>query len=183
MPIDLGFHFQNYEYLLKYFGHYLLTTVYTKKRYQEFLFVYLQGYSDKSNFSFLKNSAVKPQYILFAKEPFLRKILLPFFCCNILHIEKSPAEKSCKVLEMEIKTYTPISLRLVFEKIKFKVLQYIQHVSIVNAKGSVKIRLACSKAFLPTISSFNIVTHSDGYIKGDKYLFFIKLGAANVLLK
>ena len=77
---------------------------------------------------------------------------------------------------MEIKTYTPISLRLVFENIKFKVLQYIQHVSIVNAKGSVKIRLACSKAFLPTISSFNIVTHSDGYIKGDKYLFFIKLG-------
>ena len=45
------------------------------------------------------------------------------------------------------------------------------------------IRLACSKALLLTISSSNIVTHSNGYIKGDKYFFFIKVGAANVLLK
>ena len=107
----------------------------------------------------------------------------PYYRFLAVITEKSPAEKSCKVLEMELKMYTPISLRLVFEKIKFKVLQYIQHVSIVNAKGSVKIRLACSKAFIPTILSFNIVTHSDGYIKSDKYLFFIKLGAANALLK
>ena len=65
--------------------------------------------------------------------------------------------------------------------------------SFVNAQGSVKIRLVCSKALLLTMSSSNIVTHSNGYIKGDKYLFtyllifiyllFIKVGAANVLLK
>ena len=36
---------------------------------------------------------------------------------------------------------------------------------------------------LTTISSSDIVTHSNGYIKGDKYLFFIEVGAANVLLK
>ena len=31
--------------------------------------------------------------------------------------------------------------------------------------------------------NFHLRTDSDGYIKGDKYLFFIKVGAANVLLK
>ena len=56
-------------------------------------------------------------------------------------------------------------------------------ISFVNTQGSVKIRLACSKALLLTISSSNIVTHSNGYIKGDKYFFFIKVGVANVLLK
>ena len=40
-------------------------------------------------------------------------------------------------------------------------------ISFANAQGLVKIRLACSKALLLTISSSNIVTHS----KGDKYLF------------
>ena len=47
-------------------------------------------------------------------------------------------------------------------------------ISFVNVPGSVKIRLACSKALLLTISSSNIVTHSNGYIKGDKYFFFYK---------
>ena len=28
---------------------------------------------------------------------------------------------------MELKTYTPVGLKFVFEKIKFKVLHYIQH--------------------------------------------------------
>ena len=36
-------------------------------------------------------------------------------------------EKLCKVLEMELKTYAPVGLKFVFEKIKFKVLHYIQH--------------------------------------------------------
>ena len=36
-------------------------------------------------------------------------------------------EKLCKVLEMKLKKYTPVSLKLVFEEIKFKVLHYIQH--------------------------------------------------------
>ena len=45
-------------------------------------------------------------------------------------------------------------------------------VSFVNAQGSVRIRFACSKALLLTFSSSNIVTHSTGSIKGDKYFFF-----------
>ena len=47
-------------------------------------------------------------------------------------------------------------------------------ISFVNAQGSVNIRLACSKALLLTISSSNIITHSNGYIKGEKFLFFYK---------
>ena len=42
-------------------------------------------------------------------------------------------------------------------------------ISLFKAQGLVKIRLACSKALLLTISSSNIVTQSNGYIKGDKY--------------
>ena len=46
--------------------------------------------------------------------------------------------------------------------------------SFVNAQGSVKIKLACSKTLLLTIPSSNIITHSNGYIKGDKCFFFYK---------
>ena len=47
-------------------------------------------------------------------------------------------------------------------------------ISFVNAQGSVKIRLACSKALLLIISASDIVTHSNGYIKGEKCLFSYK---------
>ena len=73
---------------------------------------------------------------------------------------------------MELKSYTPVGLKFVFEKIKFCVI--FNMISFVNAQGSVKIRLACSKALLLTISSSNIVTHSNGYIKGEKYFYFYK---------
>ena len=42
------------------------------------LFVYLRSYIDKSRFSFFTNSAIKPQLVLLANEPFLRKILVSF---------------------------------------------------------------------------------------------------------
>ena len=49
-------------------------------------------------------------------------------------------------------------------------------ISFVNAQGSVKIRLACSKALLLTISYHPqiIVTHYNGCIKGGTYFFFYK---------
>ena len=43
-------------------------------------------------------------------------------------------------------------------------------ISFVNPQDSVKI----SKTFSLTISSSNIVTHSNGYIKGEQYFFFYK---------
>ena len=36
-------------------------------------------------------------------------------------------EKLCKILEMELKTYTPVRLKFGIEKINFKILHYIQH--------------------------------------------------------
>ena len=55
--------------------------------------------------------------------------MLVLFCSsNIpLYIEKYIVEKFSKVLEMELKTYIPVSSKFVFEKIIFKVLHYIQH--------------------------------------------------------
>ena len=56
--------------------------------------------------------------------------------------------------------------------LKFCIIFYM--ISFINAQGSVKIRIACSKALLLTISSSNIVAHSNCYRKGDKYFFFYK---------
>ena len=56
-------------------------------------------------------------------------------------------------------------------------------ISFANDEGSVKIRLACSRVLLLINSFSSIVTQSNGYIKGGKYFFFIKVGATNVLLK
>ena len=56
-----------------------------------------------------------------------------------MYIGKNSVEKLCKVLEMELKTYTPVSLKFVFEKIKFKILHYIQHDSIRQPPGLSKV--------------------------------------------
>ena len=63
-------------------------------------------------------------------------MLASFFSSNIpLYIGKNPVEKLCKVLEMERKTSAPVGLKLVFEKIKFKDLHYIQHDFIHQRPG------------------------------------------------
>ena len=112
-----------------------------------------------------------PQYVLFANESCLRKMLVSFFSSNIpLYIEKNPVEKLCKVLEMDLKTYTPIGPKFGFEKIKFKMLHDIQHDFI---------RPTLSKDQTNIFKIF-LRTHS---IKNDKYLFFVKVGVATVLLK
>ena len=55
MPIDLGIHFQNCKYFLGYFGFYLLTTIYTKKGYQKFFFIFsFPKLQRQSKFSFLQ---------------------------------------------------------------------------------------------------------------------------------
>ena len=61
-------------------------------------------------------------------------------------------------------------------------------ISFANNQSSVKLRLACSKVLLlinyfVTDSEILLRTYSNGYIKGDKYLLFIKVGVANDLLK
>ena len=115
-------------------------------------------------------------------------MLVSPFSSNIsLYIEKNHVEILGNVLEMELKTYTQVGQKSIFEKLKFCIIFNL--ISFTSAQGSVKIRLTCPKVLL--LINFTLIvdyelflrTHSDGYIKSDKYLFFIKVGAANVLLK
>ena len=76
-------------------------------------------------------------------------MLISFIISNIpLHIKKNTVEKLCKVLEMELKTYTPVGLTFVFEKIKFKVLHYIQHDFIHQRPGLSKDQISMFKSLV-----------------------------------
>ena len=59
-------------------------------------------------------------------------------------------------------------------------------ISFAIAQGSLEIRLACSKILLliTLIADSEILlrTHLIGYKKGNKYFFFVKVDAENVLL-
>ena len=75
-------------------------------------------------------------------------MLVSFFSPNIpLYIEKTPVEKLCKVLEMELKMYTTVGPKFVFEKIKVKVLHYIQHDFIRQRLGLSKDQASMFKSF------------------------------------
>ena len=102
-------------------------------------------------------------------------MLVSFFNSNIpLYIGKIPVEKLCKVLEIELKTYTPIDLKFVFEKIKFTVLHYIQHNFICQRPRLSKNQISMFKSLVVNYFILKYVAHSHGYIKGNKYLFFYK---------
>ena len=76
-------------------------------------------------------------------------MLVTIFNSNIpLYIQKNPVEKLCKVLEMKLKTYTPVGPTIVFEKIKFKVLLYIQHDFIRQHLGLSKNQAIMLKRFV-----------------------------------
>ena len=137
----------------------------------------------KLNFVFA-NSVVKSQNIVFANQPFLRKMLVLVFTINItLYIEKNLVEKLCKVLEMELCPKFSVSPKFVFEKSTFKVLHYIQRDFIHQQPGFSKDQTSMFKSLVINfISSSNIVTHSNGYIWSNNY-FFIRVDAANVFLK
>ena len=112
------------------------------------LFVYLQSYNYKSKFSVLE-TVQSSRNVLFENEPFLRKMLVSYFSSNIpLYIGKNPVEKQCKVLEIELKTFTLVGLKFVFEKIKFKVLHYIQHDFIRQRPGLSKDQISMFKSLV-----------------------------------
>ena len=95
------------------------------------------------------NSVVKTQHAIFPNKSFLGKVLVSLFSFNItLYIEKNPEEKLCKVLEIELKTYTPLSPKFVFEKIKFEVLHYIQYDFINQRLGISKDQTSIFKSFV-----------------------------------
>ena len=78
---------------------------------------------------------------------------------------------------MELKTHTPVGPKFVFEKIKFKDLHYIQHDFIHQCLGLNKDQASIIQMFcyslITLIVDYEILlrTHSNGYIKGDKYFF------------
>ena len=57
-------------------------------------------------------------------------------------------EKLRKVLEMELKTYTLVRLKFIFEKIKFKALHYIQHDFIRQRPGLSKDQISMFKSLV-----------------------------------
>ena len=62
-------------------------------------------------------------------------------------VEKS-REKFCKILEMELKMYTLVGPKFVLEKIKFRVLHYIQHNFIRQRPGLSKDQISMFKSLV-----------------------------------
>ena len=76
-------------------------------------------------------------------------MLVSFFNSNIpLCIGKNSVEKLCKVLEMKLKTYTPVGLKFVLEKIKFKVLYHIQHNLVRERAGLSRDQISILKSLV-----------------------------------
>ena len=76
-------------------------------------------------------------------------MLVSFFSSNVPpYIGKNPVEKLCKVLEMEPKTYTQVDLKFVFEKIKFKILYYVQYDFIRQHPGLIKDQISMFKSLV-----------------------------------
>ena len=57
-------------------------------------------------------------------------------------------EKLCRLLEMELKTYTSVGPKFVFEKIKFKALHYIQQHFIRQSLGLNKDQTSVFKSLI-----------------------------------
>ena len=49
-----------------------------------------------------------------------------------VQIDKNPVEKLCKVVEMELKTYTQVGPKFVFEKSRFKFRIVFNMISLAN---------------------------------------------------
>ena len=129
MPINLGFHFQNRKHFLEYFWFYLLTIVDTNKRYLDFLFYLFicQVTAGKVNFRFHKQCSQATARSVCERAISAQNTSI-FFSGNIpLYSENNLVVKLCKILEMELKTYTPVCPKFVSVKIKFIVLHCIQH--------------------------------------------------------
>ena len=105
-------------------------------------------------------------------------------------------EKLGKIVEMELKTYTTVVPKFVFEKIKFNHFHDIQNDFIFQRPRVSKDQTSIFKSLLNyfilksllidrAIFSYFLClsTMLNDYAKSDKYFFFIKVGAENVPLK
>ena len=120
-----------------------------------YLFIY-KVTTTKANFRFYKQRS--ESYL--RTSHFCAKCQYRFLALTFLYtLKKIPSKNLVKFWKWNLKTYTPVGLKFVFEKIKLKVLHYLQHELFVNAQDSVKIR---SKFLLLTISALSTLTHSKG---------------------
>ena len=113
------------------------------------LFVYLRSYNDKSKFSFLQTVQSSGNTSYLGTDHFWRKYWNRFLDLIFLYtLKKNPVKKLSKVLKMELKTYTPVGQKFVFEKIKFKILHYIQHDFIWQRPGFSKDQINMFKSLV-----------------------------------
>ena len=137
------------------------------------LFGYLRSYNDKSKFSFLETvqSSLNTSYWRtrhFSAIGYYRFLVLISLCT----LEKISWTNHGRFWKWSLKN-TPQSVQNYFlRKWNLNFCITFNMISFVNAQHSIKIILACSKALLLTVSSSNIVIHSNGYIKRDKYFFY-----------
>ena len=156
---------------MEYFGLYLFTTVYMKKRYQEFfLFVYLQSYKFKSKFSFLQTVQSRLNTFYLRTSHFCAKYQYSFLGIIFFYTYKKVQWKNHVRFQKWNLKHTPQSAKNSFSRksnLKFCII--FNMISFTNAQGSVKIRLACSKVLL-LINDFDRI--SDVYKKRQIFLFY-----------
>ena len=141
VPIDLGFHFQNYKHFLQYFGFYLLNTVYAKKRYQESLFIF--------KFSFIQTMQSRRNTYYLRTSHFSAKCQYRFLALIFLYTFKKTLWKSyVRFWKWNLKRTTQSAQNSFSRKSNLKFCIIFNMVSFVNAQGSVNIRLACLKVLL-----------------------------------
>ena len=85
-------------------------------------------------------------------------MLTSFFSSIFLYaLEKILWKELYKVLEMELKTYIPVSLKFCFEKIRFNVLDYFQNDFIRQRPGLSKDQTSMFKSLV--MNSFILKYH------------------------
>ena len=146
MPIDLEFHFQILGEII-----WALHSDYSQYKKKAILGIFVHLFIYKVTMikcSLLETSQATTRLIWER----------PILSSNIpLYIGKNLMEKLCKVLEMELKTYMPVSLKFIFEKSKCKVLHYIQHEFICQCPGLSKDQISMFKRLV--INCFILKCH------------------------
>ena len=113
------FHFQSCKHFLEYSGFYLLTTFYTKKQYQEFLFIYFRSYNNKSQFSFLQTVQSRSNTSYFRTSHFCVKCQYRFLALTFLYtLKKKKKEKTWKkrFWKWNLKRTPHVGPKIVFQR-------------------------------------------------------------------
>ena len=144
---------QNCKHFLEYFGFYLLTNVFPKTQYQEFLFI-SRVTTRKENFYFSQVVQSRHNTSNLRTNHFCIKCYVElFFNSNIPLIEKILWKNYVGFWVCNLKC-TPLSTQNLFlRKSNLKFCIIFNMISFANTQSSVKIRLACSKVLLLIVSS------------------------------